>query len=205
MTAASLPQQQEWPEWLIPPRGGFTADYFLKMQGLPRHTELIDGSLVFVSPQDQWHGSMTDLLRWELDRQAPSDLRAVREMAVRLSERQVPEPDVAVITEEALDRALDRTGPSTYYRGEDVVLAIEVVSPDSEIRDRDTKPRRYAAAGIHHFWRVEREDGQTVVYVYQRDLETGSFALTGIHHDRLVLPIPFPIDIDLAAVGRRQR
>lgn len=38
-------------------------------------------------------------------------------------------------------------GPDeTFLRAEDVILAVEVVSPDSEARDRETKPRKYAAA-----------------------------------------------------------
>ncbi|WP_285694053.1 Uma2 family endonuclease [Actinomadura sp. NBRC 104412] len=185
------------PEWLIPPPGGFTADDFLKMRGLPRHTELIDGSLVFVSPQRKWHVRMIDMLKHELGRQAPKTLRADREMAVKLAQRQVPEPDVLVVTAEAYARK----EPATHYFAADVSLAVEVVSPDSIDRDRDTKPPKYAAAGIRHFWRVEEQDGaRAVVHVYERDAETGGYALTGIHHDRLKVAVPFDIDIDLTAV-----
>ena len=187
------------PDWVIPPPGGFTADDFLKMEGLPRHTELIDGSLVFVSPQEKWHSRVINLLVRELDAQAPEGVRADREMAVKLAKRQVPEPDVLVVTQEAYERP----DPSTYYFAEDLVLAVEAVCPDSEDRDRDTKPRKYAAAGIRHFWRVENDAGRTVVYVYELDPATKCYALTGIHHDRLVLSVPYAIDIDLTQVGRR--
>ncbi|MGW4641529.1 Uma2 family endonuclease [Sphaerisporangium sp. NPDC004334] len=189
------------PDWVIPPQGGFTADDFFRMPGLPPHTELIDGSLVFVSPQAKWHSRVINLLVGELDAQAPPHLRADREMAVRLAKRQVPEPDVVVVTADAYER----DEPSTFYRPEDVVLAIEAVSPDSEDRDRDTKPRKYAAAGIKHFWRLETSEGRTVVYVYERDPACGVYALTGIHHDRLKVADPYPIDIDLTAVGTRRR
>lgn len=187
------------PEWLIPPPGGFTADDFLAMTGLPKHTELIDGSLVFMSPQEKWHSRLINLLVTECDRQAPSHLRADREMAVRLGERQVPEPDVVLVTIEAYER--DK--PSTYYWADDVLLAIEVVSPDSEERDRDTKPRKYAAAGIRYFWRIEREDDRAVVYTYERDPATGCYGLTGIHHGRLKTNAPFDLDLDLSHIGRR--
>ncbi|KAB2343030.1 Uma2 family endonuclease [Actinomadura rudentiformis] len=187
------------PDWVIPPPGGFTADEFLKMRELPRHTELIDGSLVFVSPQQKWHSRVVGMLTNELDRQAPEHLRADREMAVRLGKRQVPEPDVLVVTAEAYER----DEPSTYYFPDDLVLVVEAVSPESEDRDRDTKPRKYAAAGIRHFWRVENDEGRTVVYVYERDPATGCYAPSGIHHDRLKVSVPFDIEIDLNAVGRR--
>ncbi len=98
----------------------------------------------------------------------------------------------------------DYAGPlQTAYRPTDVVLVVEVVSPDSEDRDRDVKPRKYASAGIHHFWRVENDDGRPVVYVYQLDLSTGTYAVAGIHHDRLKLTVPFDLDIDLTAIEKR--
>jgi Uma2 family endonuclease len=189
------------PAWLIPPAEGITADGFLRMAGLPGHTELIDGSLVFMSPQAKWHTRVNNLLLNELDRQAPAHLRADREMSVRLGKRQVPEPDVLVVTA----AAYDRSEPSTYYLVDDVVLAVEAMSPDSEDRDRDTKPRKYAAAGIPHFWRVEHRDGQTVGYVYELDPATKVYAPVGIFHDRLKVSAPFDIDIDLTAVGSRRR
>jgi Uma2 family endonuclease len=187
------------PDWVIPPPGGFMADDFVRMTGLPRHTELIDGSLVFVSPQEKWHSRVINLLVRELDRQAPEQLRADREMVVRLGKRQAPEPDVVVVTAEAYERA----EPSTHYWPEDVLLAIEAVSPDSEDRDRDTKPRKYAAAGIRHHWRVERDGDKTVVYVYERDPALGAYTPIGIFHDRLTVSAPFPMDLDLTAVDRR--
>ncbi|MER8159243.1 Uma2 family endonuclease [Streptomyces sp. NPDC094472] len=187
------------PDWLIPPPGGFTAEDLLRLPGLPPHTELIDGSLVFVSPQQKWHSRVINLLVRELDQQAPDGLRADREMTVRLAKRQAPEPDVIVVTREAYER----DEPSTFYLPEDVVLTVEAVSPDSEERDRDTKPRKYAKAGIRHYWRVENDEGRTVVYTYERDPATESFSLTGIHHDKLAITAPFTVDIDLTTIGRR--
>ncbi len=187
------------PDWVIPPQGGFTVEDFLALRGLPKHTELIDGGLVFVSPQEKWHRQVLSLFRQDLDRQAPSHLRADREMAVRLGKRQMPEPDVLVVTAEAFQRE----DPSTYYFAEDLVLAIEAVSPDSEERDRETKPGKYAKAGIPHYWRVERRDHEAVVYVYELDPVVHSYVPVGIFHDRLKISVPFPIDIDLTSIGRR--
>lgn len=187
------------PDWVIPPPGGFTAEDLLRLPGLPPHTELIDGSLVFVSPQQKWHSRVINLLVRELDQQAPDGLRADREMTVRLAKRQAPEPDVIVVTREAYER----DEPSTFYLPEDIVLAVEAVSPDSEERDRDTKPRKYARAGIRHYWRVENDEGRTVVYTYERDPATECFSLTGVHHDKLAITAPFTVDIDLTTIGKR--
>ncbi len=92
-------------------------------------------------------------------------------------------------------------GPDqTAYEAGDVLLVVEVVSPDSEERDRKRKPQLYAEAGIAHFWRIENQTGRPTVYVYGLDPATTSYALTGIYHDRLKLSVPFEVDIDLTEV-----
>jgi len=83
------------------------------------------------------------------------------------------------------------------------VLVVEVVSPDSEERDRKRKPQLYAEAGIPHFWRVEKGEGRLpVVYVFERAPATGTYVATGIHHDRLKVSVPFAVDIDLGEIER---
>ncbi len=81
----------------------------------------------------------------------------------------------------------------------DVLPAVEVVSRESQERDRDTKPRKYAAAGIPHFWRVESDDeGRPVAYVHELDPATRAYGLTGSYHKQLTADRPFPVEIDLA-------
>lgn len=191
MTAAPL------PDWVVPPPQGFTADDLDRLADLPPHTELIDGSLVFVSPQASFHTVVMDMLVSGLRRSAPADVRVRREMSVILGRRQRPEPDVSVISAHAV-----LTPESTALQAADVVLAAEVVSPDSEERDRERKPELYAKAGIQHFWRVENVSGRATVYVYELDPATHAYALTGIHHDRLKVTVPFGIDIDLTEIDK---
>lgn len=182
--------------WPVPPQDGYTVDDLLTLPDLPPHTELIDGSLVFVSPQRYFHSLVIDLLVGGLRRTAPPDLKAVREMTVMLDKRNGPEPDVSVIRAEAVTG-----GMQTHFLAADVQLAVEV-SPDSEARDRSRKPLLYAQAGIPHFWLVEMggADDRPVVHVFERSHVTQSYALTGIHHDRLKLSVPFDIDIDLGDI-----
>ncbi len=170
-------------------------DDLFGLPGLPPHTELIDGSLVFASPQRAFHTLAMYLLEHGLRATVPERLRVRREMTVVIDRRQGSEPDLSVVRAEAA------TGPDlTAHQASDVVLAVEVVSPDSEKRDRERKPQLYAQAGIRHFWRVEKgEDGRPVVYVYELDGGTKAYGLAGIHHDRLKLTVPFDIDLDLAA------
>ncbi|MGW5972488.1 Uma2 family endonuclease [Streptomyces sp. NPDC055186] len=191
-----LDEDYEWPR---PPEGGWTADDLDELPHLPRRTELIDGSLVFASPQTRFHARTVGLLERALVEQAPDTREVYRNFTVTLNERNRPEPDVVVA------RAGADTGPKrTRLLPGDVVLAAEVVSEDSVDRDRETKPRKYAAAGIRHFWRVEESDGLPVVYVYELDPATKAYVPVGIFHNRLKLTVPFPIDIDLTAVDRRR-
>ncbi|MFJ2740261.1 Uma2 family endonuclease [Streptomyces sp. NPDC087440] len=199
MSAAREYGLDESYEWVRPPVGGWTADDLDRLPNLPPHTELIDGSLVFMSPQTRFHSRVMRLLENALMEQAPEHLEAVRELTVRLNDRNRPEPDIVVVPVDA------DTGPGqTWFTPEDVVLAVEVVSAESAERDRETKPRKYAAAGIPHFWRVEESYGLPVVYVFELDPATHTYGAAGIFHDRLKLSVPFPIDIDLTAINRRR-
>jgi Uma2 family endonuclease len=191
-----LDDDYQWPR---PPQGGWTADDLDELPNLPPHTELIDGSLVFVSPQTRFHARAVLFLTSALLEQAPPELSVIHEMTVKLNDHNRPEPDVLVF------RADADTGPQqTWYRPEDVVIAIEVVSEDSLARDREVKPRKYAAAGIPHYWRVEGNDGLPVVYVYELDPATAAYTPTGIFHDKLEVTVPFPVEIDLTAIDRRR-
>ncbi|MET8046334.1 Uma2 family endonuclease [Streptosporangium sp. NPDC005286] len=189
------PELEPLPAWVFPPKAGFSAEDLDRLRGIPPHTELIDGTLVFVSPQTNFHMSMLFLLESELRRAVPADLRVRREMTVTLGRRQRPEPDILVVHTEAVQGLKQTT-----YQPDDVVLAVEVVSAESEIRDRERKPVLYAQAGITHFWRIEEKDDRPVAYVYELDPATRTYALTGIHHDRLKVSVPFDVDIDLTEI-----
>lgn len=181
-----------------PPRGGYTADDLDRIPDLPPHTELIDGGLFFVSPQKDFHTLALDLLVYGLRRTCPADLRVRREMTILIGPRQRPEPDIMVIRADAIT-----SRDLTWYPAEAVVLAIEVVSPDSEERDRHRKPQLYAQAGITHFWRVEDGgDGKVAVYVFELEPVSKTYAVTGIFHDKIKLTVPFEIDIDLTEIDR---
>jgi hypothetical protein len=83
--------------WPTPPPGGYTSEDLDRIADLPPHTELIDGSLVFVSPQKAFHTLTLDVLVAGLRAAAPAPLRVRREMSVILGPRQRPEPGVIVI------------------------------------------------------------------------------------------------------------
>ncbi|MFE0486551.1 Uma2 family endonuclease [Streptomyces griseoaurantiacus] len=195
MTAESVEHHRR--HWPVPPVDGYTVDDLFTLPDLPPHTELIDGSLVFVSPQRDFHTIAIDLLVNGLRRTSPPYLKIRREMTVVLDRHNGPEPDICVLRADAV-----KSRRQTRFEAADVLLAVEVVSPDSEARDRDTKPHKYAAAGIAHFWLVEMagEADHPAVQVYERGQATGTYSLTGIHHEHVKLTAPYDIDIDLTAI-----
>ena len=181
------------PDWMHPPRPqGWFSDDLDDVPELPAHTELLDGALVFrLVPQRLWHSQVVHALAGALAGQAPASIEIDCQITVRLDERTRLEPDVVATTAE-FDP--DRTA----FLPEQVVLAVEVVSPESEHRDRTVKLRKYAEASIKHYWLVAEEDYQPVVHVYELDAPTGTYAPAGIFRDSLVRPVPFPVSIDLA-------
>lgn len=188
------------PRWVVPPVGGWTADDLDTLPNLPPHTELIDGSLVFVSPQTVFHERAVDYFKWQLQSLAPLGLEVFREFTIDVDRQNRPEPDVIVVRADVVEGLRQ-----TRFPAESVQLAIEVVSDESVTRDRETKPVKYARAKIPHFWRVESHDDRVVVYVFELEPSTGAYTSTGIFHDRMKVSVPFPVNLDLTAITPHHR
>ncbi|SEE39809.1 Endonuclease, Uma2 family (restriction endonuclease fold) [Streptomyces sp. 2112.3] len=180
------------PDWMRPPRAeGWFAEDLDRLPEAPRHTELIDGALVFaMSPQRWWHRHLVTMLTVALMEQAPAGVRVGREMTIKLDQRNRPEPDLLVTT-------ADYEGDRTWFAPEEVQLVVEVVSPESAHRVRTVKLRKYAEAGIRHYWCIEDEDTVPAVHVYELDEPTRSYAPAGIFRHTLQRSLPFEINLDL--------
>ncbi|MGH9064573.1 MAG: Uma2 family endonuclease, partial [Acidimicrobiales bacterium] len=76
-----------------------------------------------------------------------------------------------------------------------VALVVEIVSPGSRTTDRLTKPAIYARAGIEFYWRVELDEGPTIV---AHRLHRGAYVeqASASAVERLVLDEPFPIALE---------
>ncbi|MFD3465490.1 Uma2 family endonuclease [Streptomyces sp. NPDC058682] len=181
-------------DWSRPPLDGYTVDDLLTLPDLPRHTELIDGSLVFVSPQRFIHSDLIDFLVTRLRLTAPRHTRVAREMTVVIDKRNGPEPDISVVRREACTSPMQ-----THFYAADVLLAVEVVSPESEARDTKAKLHKYAAAGIPNYWIVKIEGDEAiepVVYLYELDPHTRAYVCQGIHTKPFSVDRPFAAEID---------
>jgi Uma2 family endonuclease len=159
--------------------------------------ELIDGALYIMSPQRRFHARTIRTIPTLLNSLLPDGWEAEMEMSVRLGDETQVTPDIVVFPVEP-----DETEHGTYLTADEIVLIVEVVSPESRKRDRKVKPARYAEAGIPHFWRIEDESGRRVVYVHELDPRTKSYLPTGIFHGTLSVSVPFPIELDLDNLPR---
>ena len=141
-----------------------TADEFealAPVEGL--RIELWDGNLdVSAAAQMRWHSVMAR----DIERHLLTGEREVsRRIGVVLGPRTVREPDVT--------RFRPGVSPSlrrSQFPATDVDLVVEIVSPESERRDREIKPDEYAGAGIPEFWLVEEhpdDEADAVVNMYQ--------------------------------------
>ncbi|AUG80103.1 restriction endonuclease [Kitasatospora sp. MMS16-BH015] len=188
------------PDWMYPPREeGWYAEDLDRLTEAPRHTELIDGALVFMmSPQRSWHSRVVSALTFALEAQAPEELEVEREMTIRLDRRNRPEPDLVVAKAEYRPNR-------TWFDPSEVLLVVEVVSPESEHRDRTMKPRKYAEAGIPSYWRIEHEVEQVVAYVHELDDAVGAYGSPQVYQRRLERKVPFPLTLELDQLERRRR
>ncbi|MFF2747523.1 Uma2 family endonuclease [Kitasatospora sp. NPDC058048] len=182
----------EMPEWLRPPATGYTADDLDRLQDLPPHTELLCGSLVFSVRQTIFHAGTVSRLDRQLVDQVPKGWEVWRQMGLRLDSRNRPEPDLMVVDSRA------GGGPEqTFWLPQDVVLVVEVAEEGEVEWDREVKPRKYAAAGIPYFWRIECEQGRPVAHTYELDAASGRYVSSGTFQERLTVRCPFPFATSL--------
>jgi Uma2 family endonuclease len=111
--------------------------------------EIIDGGLLVTPPPDTEHADIAEALRDVLRAAAPGGVAVYTSaLGVDLG-TSVPIPDLV-----AFHR---RAGRRPAVDPADILLIAEVVSPGRERVDHERKRRTYAAAGIAHYWIVDRD------------------------------------------------
>ena len=120
-------------------------------------TELIDGEIFYMNSQLTRHARTKSNLFVEIAlalRAMNSDLTAVVEVAVHLSDESMPEPDI-VITSYKGDRAVPL---------ETVALVIEV-SDTTLDTDLGRKLELYAKAGVPEYWVVDVNENRVLMHM----------------------------------------
>ena len=148
----------EAAEFLHPRQGEWTEEEYLGAAGdCLGLVEFVDGRLEFLEMTDLPHALLVDWLMDRLKehgRATGSGRPLTAPLSVRLWTGRNREPDVMYFPPD-----IGQAG-RRYPTAEDVLLAVEVVSPSPESirRDRRTKRTEYAAAGIPEYWVVDATD-----------------------------------------------
>ncbi|GAA0635111.1 Uma2 family endonuclease [Sporichthya brevicatena] len=164
-----------------------------------RRYELLDGMLL-VSPGPTWsHQEMVASVYVELRRACPPEFRVLlAPFGVRTSPQNEVQPDVLVARFTELAEDYLPTAP---------VLAVEVLSPSTELHDRNTKMAHYARIGVPSYWILDpREPGAIEVHRLAPD---GTYDLIASACGEEVVGVSEPFLLDLTPArlldGRRPR
>jgi Uma2 family endonuclease len=131
-----------------------------------------------------------------LEATCPPEYDVTQAVEIRISSRRSLTPDVLVVTAEAA-----RRNPS-HFQPDEVVLAIEIVSPGSKIMDRITKPAMFAEAGIPLYWRIETEP-QITVHTGSLDI-ADVYRPTGTFTDTIILDEPWRMKLPISTFTPRR-
>lgn len=152
--------------------------------------ELQEGVLQ-VSPRPRFrHQASQARLVMALNAQIPDGLLAVTEIDVILDASEFPTvriPDLAVLS----------TAPTEPVTADQLLLAVEIVSPGSRRLDTVMKRSEYEDAGVPHYWILHADRSLTTLRLGPDGVyaETAPRAIGAFHTDD-----PFPVDVDLAAL-----
>jgi len=89
---------------------------------------------------------------------------------------------------------------------QDAILAVEVVSPSSGLRDRETKRALYAETGIPSYWLVEPDEERPTIRLTEFALGPDKTYVRVVHRVTGVFrtEAPWPLEIDLTALSARR-
>lgn len=186
--------------WIGPPDPlGFTvADlHTLPDDGL--RYELIDGSII-VSPSATLGHNV--IARWiaHILEEASSDPEWIvsTDQSTTVDDRNEPRPDLVVARTRNIARSPFPIG--------DTLLVGEVVSPNSALRDTETKRALYARAGVPAYWIVVTDDVKGQVSLAELRLDGREYRYaTHYTADVFQTDHPWPVTVDLPRLSDRWR
>ncbi|HTU91813.1 MAG TPA: Uma2 family endonuclease [Gemmataceae bacterium] len=148
--------------------GPYTFEDFCEIIRDDQKADLIDGVIYMASPENT---DANDLIGWLFTVMRVYTRRTKQgrifgsRVALRLAEKHGPEPDIAFVHTEHLNRV--KRG---HVAGA-ADLAVEIVSPESVERDYERKRELYQEYGISEYWIIDEMD-QSVMLLR---LKTGEY------------------------------
>jgi Uma2 family endonuclease len=148
-----------------PPRLRMSYEEFLAWATEDTRAEWVDGEVIGFMPQSRRHIRLSSLLVQLIGSFA--SLRRLGEVYTEPFEfwtrpnEAFRRPDITFLRSDHLDRFTDE---GVF---EPVDLVVEVISPDSAVRDTKDKWDEYAKAGVPEYWIVEGREGRRGVTFYE--------------------------------------
>jgi Uma2 family endonuclease len=161
-------------------------DYLHHDDGTEHRHELMDGSLVRINPPSIEHFLIAKFLEKILDieiQRLNLPWLALREVGVRTGVAKSRLVDLCVVTK---DQARELTGQSAVFQTPPVMV-VEVVSPESVIRDYRYKRSEYAAAGISEYWIIDPIENKVTLL----HLEEGFYEATPLTGNQMITSTTF--------------
>jgi Uma2 family endonuclease len=151
--------------WESRPRPKLSYEEFLKLYDEDTRAEWVDGEVILLSPASNRHqdlsGFLTAILRAYAEAKQLGVVRSAPfQMKLGLSGR---EPDLLFVAKEHLQRLKENylDGPAD--------LVIEIISPESRLRDRGEKLAEYELAGVREYWLIDPEEQRADFYILGDD------------------------------------
>ncbi len=167
---------------LATPTERMSFEEFMSWASETTHAEWVDGEVVRLSPASDPHQDLANFLlalfRHFVEARGAGWVRS-NPFLMRLPSRPSGrEPDLVYVAQQNRAR-VKRTfldGPAD--------LVVEIISPESDERDRVTKLAEYESGGVREYWLLDRDNERA--YFYQLD-ENGNYqqakvGLDGIYH-----------------------
>lgn len=182
-TAISLPQREVW-----------TVD---DLAALPPDLpyELVNGRLVLAA-SDSVHRYVCGEVFVALRRSCPTAYVPLPDLSLDVGPDSQPRPDVVVVE------------PAHFAQHplpvDDAMLAVEVVSRDSKIRDVYDKVGMYAAAGVHQYWVIDPTSDKISLTEHLLDPKRRRYSITRHVTEIFTTDVPYPIILDLPGLTARR-
>lgn len=143
--------------------------------------ELLDGELLFMSPENPRHIATTDLIVDRLRRVFGRGFVIRVQHPLALGERSLPEPDVAVVAGK----------PRDFLQAHPTMALLVVEVADSSLRrDLGRKARAYARAGIADYWVADVR--RRMLHVHREPTTEGYQRVTKLGVRNSVRPVARP-------------
>jgi Uma2 family endonuclease len=173
---------EAWPQY----GQQFTIEDLDKMPDDGHRYELLDGTLIVSPAPGLPHQRVVAALIFVLELACPEDLVVFPNVNVRFAAASALEPDVVVASPP------DITGPRLLHAP---LLGVEILSPDSALRDLILKKAAYERFGVPSYWVVDPDFDQPTLRAFE--LTEGTYTEVGHVVGDQVFRARRPFDVEV--------